>query len=136
MKKQTKIILAATAAVLLIAAMLVAYITLRPQPEVGTKTVTLEVVDKEGKTTTYSLTTDAEYLIDVMKDAQKQGFSFEGEEGQYGFSPHTINGLKADYNTDNAYWAFYINGEYCNLGVSEQPVADGDVFTIRYSIFK
>ena len=136
MKKQTKIIIAVAAAVLLIAAMVGAYLAFSPKTQEGAKTVTLEVVDKDGETTTYEVHTDAEYLIDVMKDAKSQGFTYEGEEGQYGLTIHTINGLKADFNTDSAYWSFYINGEYCNYGVSEQPVADGDTFTIRYIIYQ
>ena len=29
--------------------------------------------------------------------------------------------------------SFTVNGEYGNYGVSEQPVYDGDVFTIAYT---
>lgn len=46
----------------------------------------------------------------------------------------TVNGEKAVYEDDGAYWAFTVNGEYCNYGVSEQPVADGDKFEIIYTI--
>ena len=44
-----------------------------------------------------------------------------------------INGVTADYNVDQSYWAFYVNDEYCNYGVDSQPVADGDVFRIEYT---
>ena len=30
-------------------------------------------------------------------------------------------------------FGFYVNGEYCNYGVSEQPVEDGDEFSIVYT---
>jgi len=136
MKKQTKIIIAVAAAVVLIAAMVGAYFAFGPKTQEGAKTVIIEVIDKEEKTTTYEIHTDAEYLIDVMNEAKEQGFSFEGEDGQYGLTIHTVNGLKADFNVDSSYWGFYVNGEYCNYGVSEQPVADGDTFTIQYIIYK
>ena len=29
---------------------------------------------------------------------------------------------------------FYVNDEYCNYGVSEQPVEDGDKFSIVYTL--
>jgi len=45
----------------------------------------------------------------------------------------TINGLRADYTADKAYWSFYINGEYCNFGIDQQPIADGDQFKIEYT---
>ena len=38
--------------------------------------------------------------------------------------PNALSCLQADV---------YINGEYCNYGISEQPVADGDVFKIEYT---
>ena len=46
-----------------------------------------------------------------------------------------VNGVKADYTADGAYWAFFVNGEYCNYGIEEQPVLDGDVFSIVYTAF-
>ncbi len=136
MKKQTKIIIAIVASVLLIAAMVGAYFAFAPKAEEGAKTVVIEVMDKDGEITTYEVHTDGEYLIDVMNDAKKLGLTFEGEEGQYGFTVHTVNGLKADFNVDSSYWSFYVNDEYCNFGVSEQPVADGDTFSIRYTVYK
>lgn len=136
MKKRTKIIIAAAAAVVLIAAMIGAYIGFVPKTQEGAKTITIEVVDKKGETTSYEVHTDGEYLIDAMNDAKKLGFSYEGETGEYGFTLYTINGLTADFNADNAYWGFYINDEYANFGVSEQPIADGDKVTFRYLIFK
>lgn len=45
----------------------------------------------------------------------------------------TVNGVTADWNVDQSYWAFYVNGEYCNYGIEEQPVANNDTFQIVYS---
>lgn len=82
----------------------------------GNKTVTIEVVDDKGKETVYKVNTDAEYLLGVMKDAEKEGLTFHGEEGDMGMTIDTVNGLKADFNEGAEYWAFYVNGEYCNYG--------------------
>ena len=46
----------------------------------------------------------------------------------------TVNGEKAVYEEDGAYWGFTVNGEYCNYGIAEQPVADGDEFEIVYTL--
>ena len=46
----------------------------------------------------------------------------------------TVNGEKAVFEKDGAYWGFSVNGEYCNYGISEQPVADGDAFEIAYTV--
>ena len=80
----------------------------------------------------YEVSTDAEYLIEAMEDAD--GLTFEGEEGIYGLSVSTINGVRADYTLDGAYWGFFVNGDYCNYGVSQQPVEDGDAFSIVYTL--
>jgi hypothetical protein len=45
----------------------------------------------------------------------------------------TVNGLYADYVKTGGYWGFYVNGEYCNYGISEQPVEDGDAFKIEWT---
>lgn len=136
MKKQTKIILTIALVVILIAGMVGAYFAFRPKTEAGAKTITLEVVDDTGKTTSYQVHTDAEYLIDVMTDAKKQGLTFDGENSEYGLSIYTVNGLTADFNKDGAYWAFYVNGEYCNYGVEQQPANDGDEFSIQYTVME
>lgn len=45
-----------------------------------------------------------------------------------------MNGLRADYTEDGAYWSFYINGDYCMEGVDSQVVTDGEAFTIQYEL--
>ena len=49
----------------------------------------------------------------------------EGEDSEYGLMVKSVNGILADWETEKAYWAFYINGEYAQTGVdSTQIVAD------------
>lgn len=107
------------------------YARFSAKPVEGSKAITIEVVDKEKKSAMYELKTDAEYLRQAMEEAD--GLTFEGEEGPYGLSISTINGQRADYTKDGAYWSFYVNNEYCNYGVDAQPVMDGDAFKIEYT---
>lgn len=118
--------------VVLVAAMAVAYVSFSEKPTQGEKKVTIEVITADETSSLYEVLTDGEYLIDAMNEAD--GLTFEGEEGQYGMSISHINGVRADYVLDGAYWAFYVNDEYCNYGVSEQPVEDGDEFKIVYTL--
>lgn len=97
----------------------------------GVKSVTIDVVDDRQQKTTYRLETDAEYLQQAMEEAE--GLTFSGTEGIYGMMVDTVNGVRADYDTDGAYWGFYVNGEYCNYGIDAQPIRDGDVFSIEYT---
>ena len=105
------------AIVVVIAALLGVYYAFREQPsnqnagpsadgvtERIAKSVTIEVVEAEG-------------------------LSFETTDGMV----MVVNGKRADYVLDGAYWGFYVNGEYCNYGISDQPVNDGDEFRIEYT---
>ena len=76
--------------------------------------------------------TDAEYLRQAMEEAD--GLTFSGAESEYGMMVDTVNGERADYSLDGAYWSFYVNGEYCNYGIDTQPVLDGDAFAITYTL--
>lgn len=91
------------------------------------KSVTIEVVDENKTSTLYTLSTHAEYLEGAMNEAE--GLVFETNDGMV----MVVNGTRADYVLDGAYWAFYVNGEYCNYGISDQPVNDGDKFRIEYT---
>lgn len=130
-KKMNKKLLVAILLAVLVAAMAVVYMVARPKPVVGSKTVSIQVTGKEGTAKDYQVKTDAEYLRQAMTETE--GLTFSGDESQYGLMVTEVNGEVADYNADGAYWAFYINGEYCQYGVDSQPVADGDAFAITYT---
>ena len=127
-----KKILAVTLVAVLVAALAFVYVAYSEKTVEGMKHVTIEVIMADETATVYEVDTDGDYLIDAMNAAD--GLSFEGEEGMYGLSVSTVNGVRADYTLDGAYWAFYVGGEYCNYGVSEQPIEDGDSFSIVYTV--
>ena len=116
-----------------LAVMGILYAVFGNKTEAGSKSVTVAVVDDQGAKTEYSCKTDSEYLLDVMKELEADGFTFEGDEGDYGLMVSTVNGVRADYTLDGAYWYFYVNGEACMNGVSTEPVHDGDAFEIVYT---
>lgn len=130
--KNSKKILGVAALAVLAALMIFAYTTFAEKPVEGSKFVTIEVVDDAGAVTAYEVHTDEAYLQQTMEAAE--GLTFEYTEGPYGASVHTVNGLRADYELDGAYWGFFVNGEYCNYGISQQPVEDDDVFRIVYTL--
>lgn len=134
MKKNKKTLIAAIVFVLVIIVLGGVYYFTKPKTTEGQKDVTLVVVNKAGEETTYKVNTDAEYLIEVMEDAKEQGLTYDGEDGDYGMMINTVNGEEAVFANDGAYWGFSVNGNYCEYGVSEQPVADGDEFEIKYTI--
>lgn len=130
--KNKKTIIIAVAIVAVIAIFAGVYMSFSEKPEVGAKTVYIEVVDAAESVKEYTVQTDAEFLRQVMDEAE--GLTYGGADSEYGIMVDTINGVRADYTLDGAYWSFYVNGEYCNYGIDTQPVADGDVFSIEYTL--
>ena len=96
----------------------------------GSKNIIIEVKDSEGNVTTYEVTTDAEFLRQAMDEAE--GLTYDGSDSEFGMMVEVVNGEQAIYAEDNAYWAFYVNGEYGNYGIDSQPVTDGDTYSIVY----
>ena len=127
--KKTKIFMGLVAFVAVVVAFVAIYFNFREKPVDGRKEIVIKVVYNE-KNTTYELKTDAKYLKEAMDEAE--GLEYSGTEGQYGLMIDTVNGVRADYTLDGAYWSFYVNDEYCNYGIGEQPIEDGDTFSIVY----
>ena len=132
--KNKKVILWAAALVAALAVFAGAYFMLTPKPQEGSKSVVINVIDNSEKTTTYKVKTDAEYLLGAMEEAK--GLTFDGEEGEFGYTLYTVNGVNADFNVDSSYWSIMVNGEYGNYGVSQQPIADGDTFDLVYTVYQ
>ncbi|MCM1193295.1 MAG: DUF4430 domain-containing protein [Butyrivibrio sp.] len=130
-KSNKKIIIGAVVLVALLAVFLVIFNVFREKPVKGSKAVILEVINQENQTSEYSVQTDAEFLRQAMEEAKD--FTFDGEEGDYGFTLYTINGETHNWNVDGSYWAVYVNGEYGQYGIDSQPVKDGDIFRFEYT---
>ncbi len=130
-KKDKKLLIGLAVLAALIAVFAILFFMFRPGTTQGAKSITIEVVDNHGDSTMYDVRTDAEYLRQAMEEAQ--GLEFSGSESEYGMMVDTVNGVTADWNVDQSYWGFFVNGEYCNYGIETQPVTDGDAFQIIYS---
>ena len=93
-------------------------------------TVTIEITDDKGEKTSkeYSSST-AKTLADILKENDL----VEGEESEYGLMITTVNGVKADYNTDGAYWALYKNVEYMMTGADGETLEAGAVYGLVYT---
>ena len=93
----------------------------------GSVKFTFIVVDADGNETDFVINTDKESVGDALLEQNL----IEGEEGDYGLYVKTVNGITADYDTDQTYWAFYVNGEYASTGVDSTPVNEGDTYEFK-----
>ena len=85
------------------------------------------VVDKDGKETAFDIHTDKTTVGDALLELGL----IAGEEGAYGLYVKQVNGITADYDVDQTYWAFYVNGEYAMTGVDATNVEDGASYSFK-----
>lgn len=92
----------------------------------GAHSFTLEITDADGKTITASILTDAETVGEALSKLD----IIQGEDSEFGLYVKTVNGITADYDVDQTYWAFYIDGEYAQTSVDMTAVNDGSVYQL------
>ena len=95
----------------------------------GATTFNFTVVDKDGNETAFEIHTDKT----IVGEALLELGLIAGETSEYGLYVKTVNGITADYNVDQTYWAFYINGEYAMSGVDTTTITAGDSYSFKVS---
>lgn len=120
----------ALVALIVVAAILAGlYFLFRADPPEGDKTVTVKVVHADQSEKEFTYETDDEYLGELLTD---EGL-VEGEVSEYGMYITKVDGEQAVFETDNAYWALYENGEYASTGADQTVLDDGDEFSLVYT---
>ena len=127
-KKTGIIVLAALCAVVVL--MIGVYFGTRPKVTAGQKDFSVEVVYEDGGKKTFTYTSDEAYVGTVLL---REGL-IEGEMGDYGLYIQKVDGVQAIYETDNAYWAFYVGGEYAANGIDLTPIENGAVYSLVYTV--
>ena len=94
----------------------------------GEKTLITEI-KAEDKTVTLTVKTDK----NTVGDALLEHNLIEGEEGDYGIYIKKVNGILADYDIDQSYWAFYVDEEYATKGVDATEITEGAVYKLEYT---
>lgn len=94
----------------------------------GAKTVVVEVAAEE-QTVTFTLHTDK----DTVGAALLEQELIDGEQGDFGLYIKVVNGMTADYDVDQSYWSFYINGEYAMTGVDGTEISEGETYRLEYT---
>ena len=94
----------------------------------GETTFTLKV-EALDKTVVFTVSTNA----DTVGEALLENKIIEGEDGQYGLYIKKVNGILADYDVNQRYWAFYVNGEYAMTGVDTTEINTDDIYSLVYA---
>ena len=92
----------------------------------GATTVTVQVKADERQVT-FTIHTDKTTVGEALQEHNL----LEGEAGQYGLYVNKVNGILADYDVDQYYWAFYVNGEYAMTGVDTTNIEEGVTYSLE-----
>ena len=85
------------------------------------------VVDKDGNETNFEIHTDKEIVGEALLDLEL----IDGDDGEFGLYVKKVNGITADYDVDQTYWAFYVDGEYAMSGVDATTVEEGLTYAFK-----
>ena len=89
----------------------------------GSKTVKLDV-EAQGQKITITLNTDKATLGEAM---------YEHELINDPAFFDILNGIKADWNKDNAYWGFYQGEDFMMVGVNDTNISGGEHYRFVYT---
>lgn len=84
----------------------------------GETSFAFTVVDADGTETNFQINTDAATVGEALLALGL----IAGEDSEYGLYVKEVNGITADWDVDQSYWAFYINGEYAMTGVDATEI--------------
>ena len=117
---------------LLLAAMMILGLAACGKKEEAGNEIQILVYDRENSTVyDEKIKTEEKYLGDAL--AKIDDLEVVTEDSDYGPYIVSIKGLEQG---DNYYWNYYVNGEYAQVGVSQQEIKEGDVYTFKLEKFE
>lgn len=128
-KSKKGIIIALAALVVVLIAVLAIYFTTRPATVEGTKTITVEVIHKDGSTKEFPLKTDKEYLGAALVEGKVVG----DNQADFGLYILTADGETAD-EAKQEWWGISKDGVALEVGADSQPIADGERYELKLNV--
>jgi len=95
----------------------------------GATVFLFEATDNEGNVSTWSVHTNAATVGEALVEVGL----IEGEVSDFGLMVLYVNGIRADYNEDGAYWAFYADGDFAVVGVDSTDIEEGVTYAFVYT---
>lgn len=88
------------------------------------------VTDLDGTVTKFLVKTDKKTVGEALLETKL----ITGDPSDYGLYVTSVNGLTADWDTEKAYWAFYVGGEYAQTGVDATDIVAGTTYTFTKTV--
>ena len=98
------------------------------------KNIQVIIIDeKSNELYNKSIQTPANKIVDVLKN---ENLSLKIEDGPYGAYIMSLMDLEQKNDKDGTYyWAYYINGKYAEVGISNCKIKDGDTYKFVYEFY-
>ena len=99
--------------------------------EIGTGSTMFyfEVINEAGGATLLRIHTDATTVGDALAGVGL----IAGIQTDFGLMVTHVQGMRADFDEDDAWWAFYINGVMAEAGVSDTDIVAGATYAFRFT---
>lgn len=91
----------------------------------GAKTAVVEI-EAEGKAVKFTIKTDKKTVGEALLEHDLIG----GDMGDFGIYIKTANGMLADYDVDQTYWAVYIGDEKSMTGVDSIEIDESVTYRL------
>jgi len=95
----------------------------------GTTVFLFEATDGEDNTVSWNVHTNAATVGDALFDLGM----IDGSFSDFGLMVSHVHGLRADFDEDSAWWAFYIDGEMAMVGVDSADIEEGVTYAFVYT---
>ena len=128
--RNKKLIVAVIALVVVIAVLAGVFIATRPETNAGSKNITVTVVYEDGSSKDFHYSTDEEFLGPVIMN---EGL-VEGKMAEYGLYIKAVDGVRAVWEENNAYWSIYVGDEPAITGADAIVIEDGGVYKLVFTL--
>jgi len=96
----------------------------------GSRTFRFEVTDDNEKLSVWNVSTDETTVGDALIALGL----IKGDVSDYGLYVTEVNGLIADFDDNESWWGFFIDGEMAMVGVDAIDIEEGRVYAFIYTI--
>lgn len=128
--KNKKMIIALIAVVAVIAVLLGVYLVTRPDAQAGKKEFTVIVVHSDGASKEFHYKSSQEYLGRALVEVGL----VEDNQSAYGLYIQEVDGERAVWEENGAWWNIYIGEEAAVTGADEIVLTDGGVYKLVFSV--
>lgn len=96
----------------------------------GSTAFYFNVTDADGTVTKFLIKTDKKIVADALLELELM----TAKPGNPGMYVTSVNGITADWETEMAYWAFYVGDAYATKGVDATEIVAGSTYAFKKTV--